>query len=100
MPHLIQIITNCLLQLLPWFIGPFGGLIISLLVNIGLLFLVMSLLGQLATKDKKINDLIDDLKLLVIKSQVSEEEFKGLIENKFFTSQMEENKENQDDAKQ
>ena len=86
MPHLIQVITNCLLQLLPWFIGPFGGLIISVISNIAFFILTCYLLNQLSVKDKKINDLINDLKLLIIKSEVSSEEFKELIENKFFSS--------------
>lgn len=86
MEHIVQLVINGLLQFLPLAAGPFGGIIISVVVNIGLFILVIFLLKQLGIKDRKNNDLINDLKLLLVKSQLTAEEFKTLIESKFFRS--------------
>ena len=64
--------------------GPLGGFALSFLFNVFFCFLVVWLMKIIAKKDKQINDLISDLKLLAVKSELTKAEFSKLLQEQFF----------------
>ena len=95
-------ISDILFKLFTLLMGPYGALIIAVLFNIllvlGLFNLAQNYIEQMKAKDKliaakdkiieekdsKLAELLGDLKLLVIKSQLSADDFKKLVESQFF----------------
>lgn len=63
--------------------GPFGGLLIALLFNLVQLGIIAKLFQVIKNKDDKISELIQDIKFLAIKTDLSPEDFAKLAENKF-----------------
>jgi hypothetical protein len=74
---------NWLFQLFEAVQGPFGGLLISLLFNLIQVAVISKLFDVIKQKDEKISDLIQDIKFLAIKTDLSPEDFAKMAENKF-----------------
>lgn len=82
MPEIIASI----LSLFNVFIGPFGGLLISVSFNIIFIYMIIYginfFFGIIKQKDQYIQEMSEDLKLLVLKSQVVNDDFKKIVSKK------------------